>query len=60
MAREILQDQAYKTNHHLLVRIIDTQEVGYIREMDLQMSQETMLNYYWIQFHVAAIRIEEK
>lgn len=60
IAREILQDQSYKTNFHLLIRVIDANEVGFIREMDHDRSKETGLNYYWVQFYVAAFRIEEK
>lgn len=60
IAPEILQDQSYQTNHHFLVRIVNNKEVGFIREKDLEKSEVTKLNYYWVQFHVAAILIEEK
>lgn len=60
IAPEILQEQTYQTNHHFLVRIVNNKEVGFIREKDQEKSEETGLNLYWAQFHVAAFLIEEK
>lgn len=57
---EIMQDQSYKSSYHLFERILSEREVGFIRNMDLEKSREQMVNVWWVKFHVAAIRINEK
>jgi hypothetical protein len=57
---DIMQDQSVKSNHHLFKRIIVSKEVGTIRELDVEKSQEQNANLFWVQFHVAGIRIDEK
>jgi hypothetical protein len=57
---EIMQDIAHKSGYHLFERILREKEVGYIRNMDLDKSKERMENLWWVKFHVAAIRLEEK
>jgi hypothetical protein len=57
---EIMQDQTVKSNHHLFKRIIASKEVGTIRELDVEKSEDQNANLFWVQFHVAAIRIDEK
>jgi hypothetical protein len=56
----ILQDQSTKSNHHLLKRIIEQKEWGSVQGLDEEKSKEENANLYWVKFHVAAIRIDEK
>src|SRR5690349_7701369 len=57
---DILQDQSISSNHHILKRIIENKEVGQIRSLDVQKSEEKLASLYWVKFHVAAILIDKK
>ena len=57
---EIMQDESQKTNHHLFKRIIAENEIGTVRDFDDEKSAELNANLWWVKFHVAAIRIDEK
>ncbi|MCU7552810.1 hypothetical protein OCK74_27070 [Chitinophagaceae bacterium LB-8] len=56
----ILEDQTVKSNHHLFERIIANKELGVIQNLDVEKSKEQKANLYWVKFHIAAIRIDEK
>jgi hypothetical protein len=56
----ILEDQSTKSNHHIFKRIIEEKEIGTVASMDVEKSEEENANLYWVQFYMAAIRIDEK
>ena len=56
----ILEDPYTKSNHHVFKRIIEQKEIGTIRNLDKEKSQEQNANLYWVQFYMAAILINEK
>lgn len=56
----ILEDQSTKSNHHIFKRLIAEKEVGTVAGLDVEKSEEENANLYWVQFYMAAIRIDEK
>jgi hypothetical protein len=56
----ILEDPSAKSNYHLFQRIITQTEKGIVQSLDVEKSRDLNANLYWVKFHVAAIRIDEK
>jgi hypothetical protein len=54
----VLEDQALKSNHHLLERILKEDRHGEVREQDLAKSTPKAF-YYWVKFHYAAFLLSE-
>jgi hypothetical protein len=56
----ILQDNSYKSRHFIFKRIISDKETGRVQHLDTIISEEQNSNSFWVKFHIASIRINEK
>lgn len=54
----VLEDASVKTNHHLLSRLIKEDQVGLIREQDMNKSTPQAF-YYWVSFYYGAFLLSE-